>query len=177
MARGPSKPDIWSMVEDGLSIEEMHINSLFFMLAGSETTATLLSGLMYLLLRNPDKLNLLKEEIRNGFDSSEGISYEGLATMKYLNACINEGLRLYPPVTIGMPRVTPPEGNTVMGTYVPGNTVISVHQTSAYLSPLNFKDPHLFAPGRWMNDPEYASDNLQALQAFILGPRNCLGQV
>ena len=44
----PSKPDLWSFVlkkagqEGGMSLSEMHSNSAMFMIAGTETTATLL---------------------------------------------------------------------------------------------------------------------------------------
>jgi cytochrome P450 len=40
----------------------------------------------------------------------------------------------------------------------------------------NFRDPYAFVPERWMNDPQYATDNLSSVQAFSAGPRNCLGQ-
>lgn len=48
LARTPSSPDLWSFVlkkagqEGGMSLSEMHSNSAMFMIAGTETTATLL---------------------------------------------------------------------------------------------------------------------------------------
>ncbi|KAH7323248.1 cytochrome P450 [Stachybotrys elegans] len=176
MKANPEQPDVWSLVLEGLSIEEMHANAMFFMIAGSETTATLLSGLTYLLLQNPDKLLRLTSEVRRAFDTREDITIERLATLDYLNACISEALRCYPPLPIGLPRLTPAGGNTVMGRYIPGNVAISVHHGATYTSEINFKDPHKFVPERWLGDPEYSTDNHYALQPFILGPRNCLGQ-
>ncbi|KAG8163967.1 hypothetical protein KVR01_005885 [Diaporthe batatas] len=69
LADGSDKPDIWNLLlsEDGkghrLTLDEMHSNAEGFMLAGTETTATLMSGLLYHLLTNPDKLALLRAEV------------------------------------------------------------------------------------------------------------------
>ncbi len=118
--------DLWDLVlgqkdEDmQLSRAQMDSNSSLFMLAGTETTATLLSGLTYCLLKNPDKLALLCNEIRNAFPSpSATMHMELLAGLPYLSACIKEGLRMYPPVPTGLPHVTPVDGSTICGEFVP----------------------------------------------------------
>lgn len=51
-------------------------------------TASILSGLTYYLLANPDKMKILTEEIRNRFDKNEDITFEALAGLEYLNACV-----------------------------------------------------------------------------------------
>ncbi|ORY57768.1 cytochrome P450 [Pseudomassariella vexata] len=92
LAEGFDHPDIWNSVlsaQDGrgLSLEEMHSNAELFMLAGSETTATLLSGLTYYLLTNPEKMKLLNDGIRSAFSSLKDIGFDSLANLKYMNAC------------------------------------------------------------------------------------------
>lgn len=116
--------DLWDLVMSqpegkGLSRGEMDANSSLFMAAGTETTATLVSGLTFLLLKNPEAMKNLTKEIRNTFPGSEEMSFEKLAALPYLNACIKEAFRLYPPVVTGLPRMTPPDGSTVCGHYVP----------------------------------------------------------
>jgi cytochrome P450 len=105
----------------GLSREEMHSNANLFMIAGTETTATLLSGVTYHLLQNPAVLSAVVTEIRGTFASSEEINMQGLQQLKYLSACLQEGLRIYPPVPRGLPRKTPPQGAEILGEKIPGN--------------------------------------------------------
>lgn len=120
------RPDIWGLVMSQkeslrLSRDEMYANSQLFMVAGTETTATALSGLTYQLLLNPDKMEKITKEIRDAFERDSDIDMLRLAQLKYLNMCIDEGLRMYPPVPTGMPRLTPKEGMEICGEYMPGN--------------------------------------------------------
>jgi cytochrome P450 len=119
-----SKPDIWNLIlkrdeASGLSLGEMHSNASLFMIAGTETTATLLSGVTFYLLKNPDKLKVLTDEIRGACKSDEDLTLETLAGLKYLHACLEEGLRMYPPVPSGLSRIVPPGGLDICGQYVP----------------------------------------------------------
>ncbi|KAJ5374312.1 cytochrome P450 [Penicillium concentricum] len=176
-----TRPDIWGLVmaQTGklrLTREEMYANSQIFMAAGTETTATALSGLTYQLLLSPDKLGKLTSEVRHTFKRDSDINITTLAGMKYLNACIDEGLRIYPPVPAGMPRVTPSDGLLVCGEHVPGNTAISVSQWVTYRNPKNFTRPNEFLPERWTDDIRFASDDKFAFQPFSYGPRNCIGK-
>lgn len=97
-------------------------------IAGSETTATLLSGLTYLLLMNPEKLCKLTDEIRSTFETEDKINITSVAKLKYLFACIEEALRMYPPVPVGLPRMIGADGSTISGHFVPPDvsTVVSI---------------------------------------------------
>jgi cytochrome P450 len=73
------RPDIWGLTMSheegkGLSKQEMYGNCRVFMSAGTETTATLLSGLTYYLLQNLAKMSKLIHEIRSKFKSKEDIT-------------------------------------------------------------------------------------------------------
>ncbi|KAI1485224.1 cytochrome P450 [Biscogniauxia mediterranea] len=177
LKEGSDKQDLWKFVIDSnqLTLGDMHINAELFMSAGTETTASLLTGLTYYLLKNPDKLKILVDEIRGKFRGNEEITFEALAGMPYLNACIREGLRVYPPVPTNVPREIAEGGNFVLGKWLPAGTRVSVHHQATYRSPANFKNPDKFAPERWLGDPEYKDDNREAHQPFNVGPRNCLG--
>lgn len=97
----------------------LRANSSLLIVAGSETTATLLSGVTYLLLKNPDTLKRLVVEIRATFKSDADTNIVSVQQLPYLRACLDEGLRLYPPVPIGMPRVVPEGGAWIAETQVP----------------------------------------------------------
>ncbi|KAI0975079.1 cytochrome P450 [Xylaria arbuscula] len=174
---GSEKRDLWDVIleSETLTLQEMHVNAELFMAAGTETTASLLTGLIYYLMANPDKMNILKDEVRGRFRHSNEITLENAAPLRYLNACIREGLRIYPPVPSGIPRIVAEGGNSILGKWVPAGTRVSVHQFSTYHSHENFKDPEKFVPERWLGDPTYKDDNRDAHQPFSTGTRNCLG--
>lgn len=205
LARKTDRPDIWTYVmrhsgseEDagkGLHLTEMHSNASLFMLAGTETTATELSGMTYYLLKNPEKLARLQNEIRSAFASFDDITMTRLSQLEYLVACIEEGLRMYPPVAVGLQRTTPEGGAMIAGRWIPGGvsrcrlppqtrladmaqTLVSLAQLAAYRSPTNFKDPDSFVPERWLPEGQkkYGDDKKAVLNPFSYGPRNCLGK-
>ena len=96
-----------------------HTNLNSIILAGSETTATALSGCMYLLCTNKEALNRLSQEIRSTFRSDSEITSAQCVPLPYLNAVIEETLRIYPPVATHLPRVVPKGGATVAGEFLP----------------------------------------------------------
>jgi cytochrome P450 len=154
----------------------MYSNAAIFMLAGTETTATLLSGVTYHLLRNPDKLTRLTEEVRGAFQDGDTFTLEELQRLKYLSACLEEGLRLYPPVPSPLWRITPEGGSEICGRHVPGGARVAVTAYAASRSPENFRDPEEFVPERWLGEEGYEGDRRDVVQPFSVGPRNCLGQ-
>ncbi|KAH8651059.1 cytochrome P450 [Xylariales sp. PMI_506] len=183
LQRGSEEPDIWNIVlsadsDQQLSLEEMHCHGDVFMLAGSETTGTALSGLTYYLLSNPSKLVNLVNEIRTKFAQEDDINMGSVAELSYLNACIKEALRLYPPVPVGIPRVVPSiaSGQIMPGYPVAHGTRVSVHHYATYRSAANFRDPDRFVPERWLGDSAYLGDRRECFQPFAFGPRDCIGQ-
>ncbi|KAF2645032.1 cytochrome P450 [Massarina eburnea CBS 473.64] len=173
--------DLWDLVlrqseEKGLSRPEMDANARLFMVAGSETTATLLSGLTYHLLANTDTMAKLTKEIRETFSGLEEMSIESIAQLPYLNACIKEGLRLNPPIALALPRKTPPEGSTICGSYVPPGWYVGIPQCVMFRSETNFKDALSFVPERWLGDERYDGDQKACLQPFSVGSRDCIGR-
>lgn len=98
-------------------------------MGGSETTATLLAGVTYLLLSNPHALQKLTEEVRSTFSDESEINMTSVNQLTYMLACLNEAMRVYPPVPTGLPRVVPSGGNTILDRYVPEKV------SSSHLSP------------------------------------------
>jgi cytochrome P450 len=180
---GDEKPDFWSHVianqeSEGKKLErkEMHSNAITLLVAGSETTATTLTGTTYLLLKHPDAYVKLVHEIRSSFSISKDITIDAVNKLPYLIACFQETLRFYPPVPTGFPRVVPPGGGTISGMYVPGGTAVYVSQHATNHSERNFCEPEMWAPERWLGDEKYEGDRRDAVNAFSFGPRACLGK-
>lgn len=154
---------------------EIILNGALFIVAGSETTANLLSGLFARLIWNPDKYRKLCEEIRSSFTSEDEITYQRTTPLPYLNACLEEGLRIHPPVPTGLARTVPEVGDMIDGHWIPGGVSVSVSSWAASHNPANFRDCDTFIPERWLDDA-YSTDVKKAMQPFSLGPRGCIGK-
>jgi cytochrome P450 len=105
--------------EKGMSREEIIKTSGTLIVGGSETSATLLSGIIFHLLKNPSTLEKLTTEIRTTFSDTAEINFVKLAKLQYLNACIQEALRIYPPVPGIVPRKMIPGGAVINGYFIP----------------------------------------------------------
>ncbi|KAJ5113440.1 hypothetical protein N7456_001974 [Penicillium angulare] len=159
--------------------EKLSRNATILLLAGSETTATTLSGATYFLLSHPDILSRLQKEIRTTFSTPEQITINSVSKLPYLLAVLNETLRCYPPLTAGMVRVVPHGGADIAGNYIPQGTLVEVQHWSVNHSRDNWTDPWVFRPERFMDSSKVISemeDKLDAVQAFSMGPRNCIGR-
>jgi cytochrome P450 len=177
-------PDIWSFVikrgedETGLSVGQMQSNATAFMGAGTETTASTLSGLVYYLLTTPEVHRKLVTEIRSTFAKSSDIHIYPLTQMAYLDAVLKETLRLYP-VGLGVAgRVAPPGGTDICGAYVPGGTNILMNPYCSYHNPRKWARCEEMVPERWLfkDDPEFANDQREIAEPWGVGPRACLGK-
>lgn len=127
------------------------------------------------LLRTPHAYAKLVSEIRISFDTLDAMDSQRLQNLAYMNACIDEALRIFPPVPTGLTRTVPERGDTVAGEFLPGGVTVSCHSWAATHSPRNFRRPDDFVPERWIDDA-YAGDNKEASQPFSLGPRGCIGR-
>ncbi|KAH8888100.1 cytochrome P450 [Thozetella sp. PMI_491] len=162
-----------------LTTEELYLNSQLLVIAGSETIATLLSGAIFLLAQNPEVNATLVGVLRSTFDAVDEMTPASTSCVAFLNAVINEALRIYPPGAINMPRTVPPGGAFVDGRFLPGGTVVGIAQFAAYRSPSYFEEPLRFAPERWIDQEgggQYAGDCREVFKPFSYGPRNCIGQ-
>lgn len=107
--------------DSGITDLEYQSSVETLIIAGSETTATLMSGVSYYLMMNPEKMTKLVTEIRNAFSSPSEINFVSVNNLPYLLACLNEALRVYPPVADAFPRNTGPNHEIICGRDVPPN--------------------------------------------------------
>jgi len=126
LGREVDRPDFISYIlrhndEKGMSESEILSSASTLIIAGSETTATLLSGTTFHLLKNPETYKKLVNEVRAAFKYEDEINNITVNKLEYLHAVLEEGLRIYPPVPCTMPRKTPAEGDEICGRWIPGN--------------------------------------------------------
>jgi cytochrome P450 len=119
------RPDLMSHVvprgagEMGLPHGEICATFMVLTTAGSETTATTLCGAVNYLTAHPEKLAILTTELRSTFHNMEQITLAALQDLPYLNAVIQETLRLCPAIPWVLPRRVPTGGDTVCGIWLP----------------------------------------------------------
>ncbi|RDW69963.1 hypothetical protein BP5796_08360 [Coleophoma crateriformis] len=166
-------------VDEEQTLKFLESNASTLVTAGSETTATALSGMTYYLLHNPACLSRLQHEIRSAYSSSNAITGDSTQQNPYLKAVIEETLRIFPPAPVGMPRVSP--GAEVDGHYVPAGTVVHSNTWVLMHSPKYWHRPEEFRPERWLApgdkdyDVAFANDDHLAFKPFGQGPRGCIG--
>ncbi|POS76855.1 isotrichodermin C-15 hydroxylase [Diaporthe helianthi] len=185
LGRKDVRPDlisgIWHKIgaPGGISLEELYADAQVMIMAGSETSATLLAVAVYYLLRTPDKLATLRDEVRGAFDTEDVLAFSDVAKLPYLCAVIDEALRIHAPLPAGINRVTPEGGAIIDDQFVPEGTVLQVPSWASLHLDENFTDPWDFVPERWLGDAcpaRYADDNRDVFNPFSQGQRSCLGR-
>ncbi|KAF2965734.1 hypothetical protein GQX73_g7855 [Xylaria multiplex] len=160
-----------------MSPQQLQGNAQILLAAGSETTATLMSGLTWLLLKHPRVHEKLKTEIRAKFSHPDEITISSVNECKYLLGCIEEALRVYPPSPQPHHRIIPAGGAMVNGEFLPAGTSVSIPIYAISNSALNWTQPESFIPERWTGEDErFANDKRESSQPFSYGPRNCIGR-
>ncbi|POR32112.1 Cytochrome P450 oxidoreductase [Tolypocladium paradoxum] len=144
--------------------------------AGADTTAIALTHILELLIRHPQHMKALRDEIDGVLGKDEIIApYDKVKDLPFLRSCIDEGLRIIPPTSAGLPRRTPPEGACILGEWIPGNTSVSMTIYGAHHDSNAFPEPNVFNPNRWM-DPEQRKQMEPCFIPFSTGSRGCLGR-
>ncbi|KAJ0416782.1 cytochrome P450 [Aspergillus carlsbadensis] len=174
-----------SFVTHGLSQEEAEQETVLQIFAGSDTTATTIRTAVLYLITNPNVLFKLQTELdtahSNGDFSTPILTYGQAQRLPYLQACIKECLRIWPPVVGLMQKVVPPGGDTLGGKFVPGGAQIGYSAWGVHRNPRVFgADADVFRPERWLGVEEdeerfLAMSRTQEL-VFGSGRYACLGK-
>lgn len=154
-----------------------------YLLAGRDTTACLCTWAMHELMRHPDELRRVLDEMRGAgipvpsrrTDGEGGdfapVTHEAVGRLEYLEALLYEVLRLHPSVPI--------DGKFALrddvlpdGTPVPAGALVSYQPYGICRMPDLYPDPELFLPSRFLGD----KPSPYAYPVFNAGPRICLGK-
>ncbi|KAJ6443727.1 hypothetical protein O9K51_02112 [Purpureocillium lavendulum] len=166
--------------QPGFSEQDIMMNSGLLIGAGSETTASAVSGFFFFAGMSRDKLKPLIDEIRSTYQSESDITLVNTQHLPYLRACMEETLRVFPTVVETPPRQSP--GATLDGKWVPRGTLLHVNQVATMRNRDSFVDPEEWCPERWLPethplyDPRFKADNKAAFKPFSYGPRDCAGK-
>lgn len=170
-----------SFLNHGLSQEEAESETLLQLLAGSDTTATAIRATILFLITTPRALWRLRAEIDEAVRCriSSPIKDSEARALPYLQACIKEGLRLFPPVTGLFDKIVPPEGDTFNDLFLPGGTEIGISAWAVHRNINIFgSDANVFRPERWLDISEAQLNKMERNNELIFGYGRfkCLGQ-
>ncbi|KAK8137190.1 cytochrome P450 [Apiospora sp. TS-2023a] len=147
--------------------------------AGSDTTSTVLTNTLYFLASNPGCYQKLQEQVDAALKADGGdgtaVSHEKIKDVAYLDWLIQETLRLKPAVPSGVTRLTPPEGLQIDEVHIPGDTIVVVPMHSIQRDPRYWggaEDAVSYRPERW----EDLSTEKAPWMAFNRGAGVCPGK-
>ncbi|KAL8997141.1 MAG: hypothetical protein Q9169_003524 [Polycauliona sp. 2 TL-2023] len=148
----------------GYSVAELFEETSLLVIAGSDTTSTVIPAMFFYMTRNPKLYEKLNNEIRNAFESVDEIhAGPKLTSCRYLRAFIDETMRVNPPVGGDLNREVLAGGTTVEGQYLPEGTIVG--------------------PERWLAEEQDDASTPAKVAAresnfapFSMGPRGCPGK-
>jgi cytochrome P450 len=155
-------------------------NVLTMLLAGEDTTANTVAWLIYLLHRRPESLQRLTAEILQTLGSAAGnpqaFTPELMDSMPYLDACINEAMRLKPVAPFISLQAL--HDTQIADVQVPKGTILwGVLRHDSVSEPF-FQRPDAFEPERWIAEESSGahSSAKRVAMPFGAGPRVCPGR-
>jgi cytochrome P450 len=185
MARG-EKPalDILSvaMESGGFSDDDLVNQLMTFLAAGHETTASAMAWAAYLLCKHPETQTRLRAELHaeipNLLDPASQITSADIDRLPYLNAVLNETMRVFPPVPLTLREAAC--DTTIQGSFVPrGTTVVICPWAINTSTHLWGPDAREFNPDRWLGQGKAntgGAESNYAITTFLHGPRSCIGK-
>ena len=154
-------------------VTEYHLfmMSLSNLIAGSDTTAVSLSGILYHLLQNPETLQKLRAEIdehdANNKLGKDYIKFKEAQDMSYFQAVMKEGMRLHSAVGLPLWRVVPEGGAELAGRYFPAGTVVGINPWVAHYDEDVFgPDAVSFRPERWIEAEKEGGNKLKEMEDY-----------
>ncbi|TGO15182.1 hypothetical protein BTUL_0043g00370 [Botrytis tulipae] len=145
--------------------------------AGIDTTGASLTYLLH-TLSLPSHLPI-QEKLHSSLTSHpQNTPRSKEPSTRYLDAIITETLRLYPPIPMSQPRLTPSSKPRIIDQYlIPQNSTVSVQAWSLHRNPTIFgDDAELFRPERWLVDEDRVREMERGFLAFGRGGRACTGR-
>ena len=143
---------------------------------GYDTTTTALCALLFYLSRNGRAYTRVCLEIRTAFDHEEQIRLgPQLQSCAFLYACMNEALRMSPPVGSPLWREVGPGSEVIDGVVLQPGCTVGTGVYSMHHNETDFVDAHEFQPERWLSEQNSKKCH-DAFMPFSAGPRSCIGR-
>ncbi|KAJ1332960.1 azaphilone biosynthesis cytochrome P450 monooxygenase [Microdochium nivale] len=131
---------------EAFSEKELTDTAIEYTIAGSDTTSTTLTYLVWAVCRHPKVRKQLVAEVAA---LPEDFTQADLKSLHFMSLVIWETLRLFAAAPTSLPRVVPPGGAGIDGHWLPGGTIVSTTAYVLHRDPAVFVNPDKFDPWRW----------------------------
>ena len=162
--------------KDGTAISDDQITGILLtaLFAGHHTSAVLATWTCLELLRDQDYLSLIRDEMREVYGSTDGMSLDTLKAQIVLERAVRENERLHPPLIILVRKAL--KTLHYKDYVIPAGTLAMVSPAVAHRLDHVFADPHRFNPHRFA--PPHAEDRQHryTLIGFGGGKHICMGK-
>ncbi|KAF5198126.1 Cytochrome p450 [Thalictrum thalictroides] len=148
-----------------------------FLLAGRDTVASALTSFFMLLSQYPEvESTILAESNRVMKPNQEIVCYKQLSEMPYLQACLYECMRLFPPVQFDS-KFAQEDDVLPDGTFVRKGTRVTYHPYAmGRMEEVWGPNANEFKPERWLIDGVFVNQSPYKYPVFQAGLRVCLGK-
>ncbi|KAK5111800.1 hypothetical protein LTR62_004720 [Meristemomyces frigidus] len=142
-------------IKKGLTQLQCESEANLQIIAGSDSTTTILRCTLFSLIANPVAYGKLRTEIDRAADaghlSCPVTTYAEAQRLPYLTAVLWEGIRMFPPLFGLKSKLAPPGGDTFKGVFYPEGTEVGLCDASMTRNKAMFgQDSHFFRPERWL---------------------------
>ncbi|XP_063706964.1 cytochrome P450 6a9-like [Culicoides brevitarsis] len=155
-----------------LTLNELAAQAFVFFVAGFETSSTVLSFTLFELAQNQNIQKKARNDVINALaNHNEEMTYEALNDMTYLDFCIDESLRKYPPLPLLVRKCTKDYYIESINYTMKKGMPVMIPIYAIHHDPDFYENPESFIPERF----ETGSKNQRAFMPFGEGPRFCIG--
>ena len=142
--------------------------------AASDTSAAAVVWAMTLLIKNPEKMKKVQQEVREVTGKKEFLDENDVQKLVYLKAVVKEAMRLNPPVPLLVPRETI-EKCVINGYDIEAKTLVYVNTYAIGKDPESWENPNEFLPERFMTSSiDFKGQDFELIP-FGVGRRICPG--
>ncbi|KAH6643362.1 cytochrome P450 CYP5280A1P [Truncatella angustata] len=176
---GPMIEDPKTGAEADINVADRYSEVEQIVNGGGDGPGISLTNTLYYLIKNPETMTRLRAELDEVLAPEDVVApWSKLKNLSYLRACVDESMRLSPPIATNLTRRTPPNRpSKIADEVVPPNTVVSISAYTAHRDPEIFPDPEAFKPERWLMKGDDRLRNMLAVYiAFSAGSRACIGR-
>jgi pentalenene oxygenase len=157
---------------NGMTDTQLHDEIRSMMVAGTETSATMMLWMAYALHQHPDIRDRMHEELDLVL-AGRRVDYEDVPKLEYTGRVVQEALRMYPVAWLLTRHAT--ADVELDGVRIPAGSDVMFSPYALHMDPRNFDNPRVFDPDRWL--PERArAVHRQAFLPFGAGVRKCIGE-